>query len=254
MNVRIKTICADEKEFVRVVAEKIFSAYNEYGRDGAMEDVFNVWNICLARRAGVFGVEESGRRVCVKLFYDDGLKACSRNFFRCSKAKRAWRCGVKLLKCHLSVPMMIGYAENEKGMGLMITKFVEDSVRLDIQIEENEPRKSVAVALGRFVRQMHDAGVTHEDLSLRNVLVHKNGAAFVLLDYEDARFYKTVSEKQRLDNLHHLNERALTVVPESIRRAFLSAYLKDEKEISRWCTELKNRLVRHPSKYISQNW
>ena len=42
------------------------------------------------------------------------------------------------------------------------------------------------------------------------------------------------------------------VIPETIRRVFLSAYLEDEKQISHWCAELKNMLVKHPSKYTSQ--
>lgn len=266
MSVAVKTAVQEDREFVHAVAEQVFSVYDGRGRDWSLDAVSNppsfdaaatsVWKIHLADRAGVMGVELASRRVCVKLFYDRSRKGRLRNRLRCSKAKRAWRCGGAMMARHVPVPAMIGYAEDESGMGMVIAELVEDALRLDEWIKQNGAGKSAALALGRVIRKMHDAGVTHRDLSVRNILVRDDAHDFVLLDYEDARFSKHVSRRQRLNNLHHLNERALATVPEDVRRAFLTAYLNDgnEKSTEQWCRALKRMMERHPSKYTAAHF
>jgi Ser/Thr protein kinase RdoA (MazF antagonist) len=100
---------------------------------------------------------------------------------------------------------------------------------------------------------MHDAGVTHKDLSLRNILVRNGEGGFLLLDYEDACFSKTVSEQDRLYNLHHLHERAIgAAVSEPVRRAFLAGYLEDARLTARWCEKLQSLIQLYPSKYTAE--
>jgi len=73
---------------------------------------------------------------------------------------------------------------------------------------------------------MHDHGVSHVDLSPRNILIRHPGgdAEFLLLDYEDARFTRNLSRRTRLDNLHHLHERMAKQVPLRDRLCFLRDY------------------------------
>jgi len=82
------------------------------------------------------------------------------------------------------------------------------------------------IALARYLRNMHDHGVSHVDLSPRNILIRHAGAEaeFLLLDYEDARFARDLSYRKRLDNLHHLHERVAQLVPLRDRLRFLRAY------------------------------
>jgi tRNA A-37 threonylcarbamoyl transferase component Bud32 len=250
MSISVQTVRPEEQAFVRAVAEQIFSAYDGHGRNWHPDPAARIWPVHMADRAGVVGVECAGRRVCAKLFYDRSLKGRLRNWFCCSKAKKAWWCGVELMKRGIPVPAMIGYVANGLGAGLVITELMEDAVRLDIWVEKNGASQTVAEALGRFVRKMHDTGVIHRDLSMRNLLVHSDGSDFLLLDYEDAGFFQNVSKEQRLANLHHLNERAIGMsVPKSGRWNFLSAYLDDEKQVDVWCKELEHLIVKYPSKY-----
>lgn len=248
MRLRVETVHSGDRRFVHAVAEKVFSAYDGAGPECKLENIRGVWGIHLAKRAGVFGVECDARKVCVKLFYDKSPKARLRNFLRCSKAKRAWRCGLRLMQLNVPVPDMVGYAENKAGMALVITELVENALRLDEWIEQRGADESTAAALGRFVRKMHDAGITHKDLSLRNILV-RDETTFLLLDYEDARFFQVLSQEKRMDNLHHLHERVLSTVSENIGRSFLTAYLEDLGLVDLWCSKLNNLLLERPSKY-----
>jgi tRNA A-37 threonylcarbamoyl transferase component Bud32 len=202
-------------------------------------------------RAGVAAVTVDSRTCCVKVFYDGRPLIKLRNRLGLSKARRAFRHGAELARRGVGCPAMIGYAvDPASGFALLVTELAEH-VRLDNWVEQNGAEPAAAQALGLFIRQMHDAGVTHKDLSLRNLLVRATAGTydFLLLDYEDARFFNAVSEKQRLDNLHHLHERSLAVVPENILKAFLAAYLNDDNLADPWCEKLNILIAEHPSKY-----
>jgi tRNA A-37 threonylcarbamoyl transferase component Bud32 len=253
MKLNIQTFCPGDRDFVSSVSETVFSSYDGRGRDWHPDPKSGIWPIHMAVRAGVVGIEQEGRRVCVKLFYDRSLKSRLRNLLRCSKAKKAWRCGLALVAGAVPVPGIIGYAEDGSGTGLMITELVEDAVRLDIRIQQHGSTEPEAERLGQFIRRMHDAGVTHKDLSLRNILVRNGEGGFLLLDYEDACFSKTVSEQDRLYNLHHLHERAIgAAVSEPVRRAFLAGYLEDARLTARWCEKLQSLIQLYPSKYTAE--
>ncbi|MFA6172997.1 MAG: lipopolysaccharide kinase InaA family protein [Kiritimatiellales bacterium] len=202
-------------------------------------------------RAGVAAVTVDGRTCCVKVFYDGRRLVKLRNRLGLSKARRAFRNGVELARRGVGCPAMLGYVvDPESGFALLVTE-LSKHVRMDRWIEHNGAAPEAAQALGFFIRQMHDAGVTHKDLSLRNLLVRETAGVydFLLLDYEDTRFFSAVSEKQRLDNLHHLHERVIAAVPENIRRVFLAAYLNDENLADPWCEKLNKLIAAHPSKY-----
>lgn len=248
MTFSIQTVRAEDREFVRSVAQAVFSAYDGRGRNWRPDSASGIWPIHMADRAGVVGVECAGRRVCVKLFYDRSLKGRMRNLFRFSKAKRAWRCGVKLMERGIPVPATVGYAETRGGMGLMITALVEDAIRLDVWIRQNGFSEPTAKALGQFVRRLHDVGVAHKDLSPRNILIRAGGDCR-LLDYEDARFFHDVSRRRRLCDLHHLYERSVSIVPRNSWRIFLESYLGNSDETDSWCQSLEYMVREKPSKY-----
>lgn len=148
-----------------------------------------------------------------------------------SKARRAYQNGLRLHEAGVTCPQMIGYAERRPaGPALLVTELIADAVRIDRWVPEHGVQRHALVALARFLRRMHDAGVSHVDLSPRNILMRRDdgGFEFFLVDYEDARFAARTNDRQRLDNLHHLHERMVHCVSLRDRLRFLRAYAGQE--------------------------
>ncbi len=248
---RIIASRAEDRIFVEAVARSVLSTCRKANGNWPAVDTPEFRTLNRGGRAGVAVVTAEGRNCCVKVFYDMRWFVKWRNRIGFSKARRAFNHGMELARRGVNCPAMLGYTvDPSSGWAFLITDLAEHE-RLDYWIERNGSSAEVAEALGRFIGWMHDAGVTHKDLSLRNLLIQPvpGGYVFLLLDYEDARFSVAVTRQKRLRNLHHLNERSVSAVPEDIRREFLTAYLGGETEISGWCDSLNRMIKDNPSKY-----
>lgn len=240
----------EDRTFIETVVRLVLSTCREAG-GWPVADTGTFHTLNRGGRAGVAAITAEGRNCCIKVFYDTRRFVKWRNRLGFSKACRAFNHGMELARRGVDCPAMLGYAvDPASGWAFLVTDLAKHD-RLDYWIEQNGPSVEVAEALGRFIRRMHEAGVTHKDLSLRNLLIRKtvDEFRFLLLDYEDTRFSSEVSEKQRLNDLHHLHERSIATVSEAVRNDFLAAYLNDENCIVRWCEELKKLMAENPSKY-----
>ena len=249
---RIIASKAEDRMFVETVVRSVLSTCRKASGSWPADDSPEFRTLNRGGRAGVAVVTAEGRNCCVKFFYDTRWFVKWRNRIGFSKAGRAFRKGRELKLRGVNCPAMIGYAvDRRSGLAVLITEWAETAQRVDYWIEKYGADAGTARALGRFIGWMHDAGVTHKDLSLRNLLIQPvpGGYGFLLLDYEDARFSVAVTRQKRLRNLHHLNERSVSAVPENIRREFLAAYLGGETEISGWCDSLNRMIEDNPSKY-----
>lgn len=250
MKFLIKTENATDEGFVHSVCELVLDAYDGRGIEWKHPDRTDLWKINSGGRAGVVGVEMDGRRCCVKLFYDDRLRSALRNALGFSKARRSYENAIKLKSKGIGCPEMIGLAK-VGGLCLVVSELCDDAVRTDHYIIKQGASRELVKAFSRFVRAMHDAGIAHVDFSLRNTMVErKEGYSFLLLDYEDVRFGRPLSRKVRIDNLHHMNERAIQLVSLKWRLRFLRAYL-DGESMRGWVEDLNNMLTQNPSKYTA---
>lgn len=86
--------------------------------------------------------------------------------------------------------------------------------------------KTVAEALAREIRRMHDAGLYTSDLQETNVMVKPEGAEFrfCFLDLEDFRRSRIVSWRRRMLNLVHLDRSIGRFVSRTGRLHFLYSY------------------------------
>ncbi len=74
--------------------------------------------------------------------------------------------------------------------------------------ERIKEKRNVIAAVGRLVRRMHDAGIFHGDLNLKNILVQVNDNGAVqayLIDFDKSVIKKRLSERKRRQNLMRLN-------------------------------------------------
>ena len=55
--------------------------------------------------------------------------------------------------------------------------------------------------LGRFLRQMHDAGIIYLDISAKNVLYSASDNKFCLIDIDKAELHDSLDDRQRIDHI-----------------------------------------------------
>lgn len=241
---------ADQSYLERVTAE-VLQSYDARGAQWQVNPSPTLWPISLGGRAGVVGVRVQDRACCVKLFYDRRRTTLLRTWMGKAKGKSAYRHAIRLREAGVLCPMPIGYAEVRPwGPALLVTELIADGYRLDHWIASNGTSPEGIAALARFLRTMHDQGITHQDLSPRNLLVRPVDASFELfiLDYEDTRFAAGVSEQARLDDLHHLNERCLMTVGLRDRLRCLRGYAGPSYR--RYRKMLNQRMTASTSKYV----
>jgi tRNA A-37 threonylcarbamoyl transferase component Bud32 len=230
--------CANDPDadYVRDVARLVYAGYHGESAQWQLQDSPQMWRISLGGRAAVVGVRLQGRVCCVKLFYDERFQTRLRTRLGLSKGRRAYQNGLRLQQAGVNCPPMWGYAERRpSGPALVVTALADDCLRVDHwAVRRGVPRAAV-LALARFLRAMHDTGISHVDMSPRNIMVRVVGARyeFFLLDYEDARFAARVSRRTRLENLHHLHERMMQHVSARDRLRFLREYAGADYRVCR---------------------
>jgi 3-deoxy-D-manno-octulosonic acid kinase len=68
-----------------------------------------------------------------------------------------------------------------------------------------EQRRVLAVQLGKLVRRLHDAGVQHADLNLKNVLVvGAESPSLSIIDLEGSQLHSVLSKSRAVANLERL--------------------------------------------------
>jgi len=250
----IHVISDTDRDWVRRAVQLVLDGYTGGLHEWHFSDTPEMWKIHFGARAGVIGVHIGGRRGCIKLFYDNRFHIKLRNRLGFSKAQRAFRKGLELARRAIPCPKMIGWATDYKtGLAALITELIDDAQRPDRLLQQCRASKEQLQKMAVFVRKMHDAGVAHNDLSLRNILAGQRDGqmCFWLLDYEDAVFSLKTSRIQRIANLHHLNERVWADIELKDRLFFLKWYLQDNRQIKKWAADLRTCIHRHPSKYTA---
>jgi len=98
-------------------------------------------------------------------------------------------------------------------------------------------RQPVIEALARAVRKMHDAGLFHADLQLKNILVRQTSenVEIFFIDLDKSVIRDSLPERLRSANLRRLNRSAVKIqqaqphpqvafIDDTVRRSFLRAY------------------------------
>ena len=73
-----------------------------------------------------------------------------------------------------------------------------------LQSPQGYPPRSILQKCGSLIRDMHDLGVFHPDLQIRNILVSMNATLVYLIDFDKAKRYRRLSDSQRACNLLRL--------------------------------------------------
>ncbi|MHC4820616.1 MAG: lipopolysaccharide kinase InaA family protein [Planctomycetota bacterium] len=145
--------------------------------------------------------------------------------------------------------------------GWILTREIAGVRDLREVLLETEPgdahRRRALEESGRAVRLVHDAGLLHADLHVKNILVRDGGGPAVVVDLDGANLLadglgrdQRASQIQRLDrSMVKMTVREDAVVSRTERRRLVLAYCGDDRstpeERERWTKKYRSQLARH---------
>ena len=156
-------------------------------------------------------------------------------------SERARACGIP---CAAVAGLLLRRQGGPFWQGYLLTEEIAGASTLDRALETGP--KDLAARAVRTVRRLHDAGVLHRDLNLRNLLA-RDGEVFVI-DLDGARLVPSPTPAQRFANLSRLDRSYVKIFREGgplahdDRLALLDVYAGADAVMRR---DLESRLARH---------
>jgi hypothetical protein len=144
-----------------------------------------------------------------------------------SKARKAWRGAKTLVEKGIPTPFPLAYLERKKAgltsEGYFLAEKISNAreARDLFRSLQGKDLEALLRTLAVFLREAHDKGVLHKDLSDGNVLAGsdgRGGTILYLLDTNRVRVRKKIGPLRAAGNLVRLG------VPRSAQPAFLSYY------------------------------
>jgi hypothetical protein len=153
-------------------------------------------------------------------------------FFRAPPALRSWKNGHALIDRGLPTPrpwlVLHRHRFGVPGEGFLLCDLVPDARHLHDAIRgaDGSERRRLVEALARWVRLMHERGVSHRDLKAANILVTDVGA-FRFIDLVGVRTRRQVPSPLMVRDLARLNASfvASPLINRTDRLRFLRSYL-----------------------------
>jgi serine/threonine protein kinase len=178
---------------------------------------------------------EWGKKISVKSYHPHKVWDRFKEHFRRSKGMRAWIAGNGLKARGVPTLNPLGLADERDWLGLKESFFfmevLEGAQELDRYIfhslENLKGRRLFTKVFAQWLSHYHDKDLYHRDMKTCNILVSKNGETwnFHLLDLEDVRLNKKVSERDLFKSFLQLNTSAPKIITTMDRFRFLRNYL-----------------------------
>jgi len=184
--------------------------------------------------------------ICVKRYNYQGIFYAFKNFFRSSRAKKAWKNAHVLLSRGILTPSPLVCAEKRTlhflHHSLFITTWIDDALSLDCYFEDNfgqaltgdllKGKWQFIAEAARYIKTIHNLRIAHGDLKAKNILVKTGDKQhhFFLLDLDSIGMKKSLPRRALIKDLARLNASFLTtrLLSRSDRMRFLITYLSEE--------------------------
>lgn len=165
----------------------------------------------------------------VKFCRLDGLRAWVRDLVRGPKARLEFANAAELRRRGIPAVEPVAWrGTRTPGASAIVTRAVTGAEPLDAVLERlaAADRRPMAVALGRYFRQLSDAGVRHPDPHPGNFLVARSatGWTFTLLDLHAIRIGELPTDAAIVENLVLVNRWFALRASRADRLRFLSAF------------------------------
>jgi hypothetical protein len=218
-------------------------------------------------RGRPFGVEVAGAgRVFVRQYLHGGaLRGVTGDLYR-GDGRFLAELAVLVAAARGGVPVAeaLGVVSRPASLGLrhgwLLLREIPGAVDV-LRFLESAPsaarRRAVLVSAGLAIRALHDAGIEHPDLHLKNLLLTPDGRVLVL-DLDRARRLPAVSREQRLDGLFRFDRfaakqrKAGMPVSRTDRLRVLRAYAGRDWPPRAEVRELATRLARHIARHAKR--
>lgn len=125
-------------------------------------------------------------------------------YLLCNRPRSELLVHIEAYRLGLRVPLPLGAAWDRRGpwyRGRIATLELNAGDLLRY-LQENERCDAVLEQCGSLICEMHDKGILHADLQVRNILIAEEGP--YLIDFDNARVLERVSPRQRNANLLRL--------------------------------------------------
>ena len=143
--------------------------------------------------------------------------------------------------------------------GYLITEYLpaaQDLISYLDQQPAGMARQKVIERAAEAVRKIHQRGIYHADLHLKNFLVEeKRGGKVYLIDFDKSRISASLSPARRMKNLKRLDRSAEKLkrlglsLTESDKRQFCHAYAQDDQTIHPYLKRFHERYWWHSLVY-----
>lgn len=181
-------------------------------------------------------------KVVVKEWFCATLLARLRYVLFSSRARRNWIAARALRVRGIPTPDALALVEYRSGLllkrSLLFTRYVEAAHELNAYVlsryggalssATRQEKKRFIQTLAELIRDMHARGIYHADMKSNNILVREDGDAWKLfiIDLDRVRFRKSLSFKQRANNLAQINASVADCITPADRILFFRHYAK----------------------------
>ena len=129
-------------------------------------------------------------------------------YFGVNRPLKELKLHTMLFDAALSIPAPLGVVWKRSGLwysGAVATQeLLAENLLEHLQSPKNKQTQQILQTCGNLIRDMHDLGVFHPDLQIRNILVSMNAMQAYLIDFDKAKHYRRLSDSQRTRNLLRL--------------------------------------------------
>ena len=124
-------------------------------------------------------------------------------FVRSDKSRREWRFAPAFQSRGIAVVPHLAHGERWGWYGLLESVLITEGLPGYVPLLKCPASRTPEFqsALGRFLRQMHDAGIIYLDISAKNVLYSASDNKFCLVDIDKAELRDALDERQRIDHI-----------------------------------------------------
>jgi len=148
----------------------------------------------------------------------------------------------RVLKITALEPVGIGYVQSKRGVwGVWMSRRLKESCNLQMWMRAFPPSSSVIFQVAESIGKMHQAGISHPDLTVQNIMVmpdSRHQPAVSIIDFDGAMMRAPLSAATCMRQLRRLDRSFLKWIPETspwqtpiIRLRFAAAYGQFNPEI-----------------------